>query len=133
MSALKKFLNDNKKAVGVVVVIAILFVVYINFFSEPQDDALLSGEDQTMVNSEIGREIVNTLNQLKVLEIDPEFFDDPVFQELTDFTVEVQERPVGKANPFAPGNNPNIAEGQDSDVTEQNQDIDSETDAEIAP
>ena len=53
--------------------------------------------------SSVGEDVLNLLNQIHSLKIDPSLFQSPVYQSLTDFTVTVPPEPIGKSNPFVSG------------------------------
>ncbi len=52
--------------------------------------------------SEVGDETLQLLSELKTLVLDEDIFTDKVFQNLEDFSMELQPQPVGRNNPFAP-------------------------------
>ena len=94
-------LKYKKVLIGIagLVVIVVLYNIFI--LGDKQDQgALVSNQNQSVINSELGREIVATLNRLKSIDIDPEFFEDPVYTRLLNFSVEIDPQPVGKTNPF---------------------------------
>lgn len=90
-------------AIGVVVIIGI--ILYNMFYLAPrqaeQDAGFIRSENQSITSTEIGREIVSTLNRLKTINIDPEFFNEERYQMLVDYSVEIQPQSVGKENPFS--------------------------------
>lgn len=77
-------------------------VLYNMFYLAPREDegGFIRAENQTITSTEIGREIVSTLNRLKTISIDPEFFDEDRYRVLVDYSVEIQPQEVGKENPF---------------------------------
>lgn len=93
-------MKKNQKVVLAIVVALILFSVYNTFFKAPVVDETITGESKEIINSEVGREIINTLNQLKAINIDTDVFDDPLFDNLYDFSRPLPKQPVGKTNPF---------------------------------
>jgi hypothetical protein len=52
----------------------------------------LQGEDQ---------ELVQTLLRLRSITLDGAIFQNPIFVNLKDFTVQIQPEPVGRPDPFA--------------------------------
>ncbi|MFW0870886.1 MAG: hypothetical protein ACKKL4_00260 [Patescibacteria group bacterium] len=105
MNQIKQLVSQYKNIlIGGVVVVGVL-VGYNIFYLTPKKEAQQAGairsENQNLISSEIGREIVATLNRLKSLNIDPDFFLEERFQRLMDFSVEIKEQPVGKNNPFS--------------------------------
>jgi hypothetical protein len=114
ISQIKQFISRyiNIIILGLVVVGAVIAynVFYLGPNSESDDAGAIRAENQAVASSEIGREIVTTLNRLKSITIDPDFFTEERFQRLVDFSVDIQEQPVGKNNPF---NRSDIVSGAD--------------------
>lgn len=100
MNSIRELMKKNQKVVIAVVVALILFSVYNTFFKPAVVDETITGESKEIINSEVGREIINTLNQLKAINIDTDIFDDPLFENLYDFSRPLPKQPVGKTNPF---------------------------------
>ncbi len=110
MDALKTTLQKFKKVIIAVLVIVALMFAYKIFVLDPskaENAGSLRSESDSIVSSEIGREIVGTLNRLKTINIDNDFFQEDAFVQLIDFSVEIQDQPIGRDNPFK---QPNIAE-----------------------
>lgn len=90
--------------IGVVVV---LFVLY-SYFLKPDTAAITSQpvvSTQATVNpaqSAVGRDIIALLVDLKAIKIKSDFFSDPTFGSLQDFSTPIPDEPRGRANPFAP-------------------------------
>jgi|GEM_PF-6891539 len=103
MEALKDTLQKFKKVIIAVLVLIGIMFAYKVFVLDPAkaDNAgSLRSESQSVVSSEIGREIVSTLNRLKTINIDPTFFEEDAFVQLIDFSVDIEDKPIGKENPF---------------------------------
>lgn len=103
METLKETLAKFKNIIIGAVVVILLLVGYNIFVLNGKSDtggALIRSENQSIMTTEYGREIVATLNRLKGINIDPAFFEEPNFTRLIDFSVEIQHQPVGKDNPF---------------------------------
>jgi hypothetical protein len=49
-----------------------------------------------------GAKILAILDKLKNITLDVSIFTNPMFQNLSDFTVELAPEPVSRPNPFAP-------------------------------
>jgi hypothetical protein len=96
--------NKTLWVVGVLVVCGI--IAYYGFSrSTGTDDTLDSTgvvNSQGIIEGDVGADIAALLAQLKTLNFDEAFFEDPSYKVLYDFTLEVPARPVGRANPFAP-------------------------------
>jgi hypothetical protein len=74
----------------------------------------------TDASSSVGADVLNLLNQIQSLQINTTLFQSPVYQSLTDFTVQVPTEPIGKSNPFATGaatGNPNPESAASSSLT----------------
>jgi hypothetical protein len=54
------------------------------------------------IQSDVGKELLNTLLQLRSLSLDDKIFSDQLFLNLVDFSVEIAPQPIGRFNPFAP-------------------------------
>ena len=103
MDALKTTLSKFKNVIiGALVVVGLMFAYNI-FVLQPkkaENAGSLRSENKNAVSTEIGREIVATLNRLKSLNIDPEFFQEDAFVQLIDFSVDLEDKEIGKQNPF---------------------------------
>lgn len=63
------------------------------------------GPTPTLVESAAmpgSQHILDTLNQLHTINLDPTIFTDPVFMSLSDFGVTIPPQQAGRRNPFAP-------------------------------
>lgn len=94
--------NGKYIAAGIALIVAI--IAYNIFYLQPrqadQDAGFIRSENQMITSTEIGREIVVTLNRLKTISIDPEFFNEERYQMLVDYSVEIQPQAVSRENPF---------------------------------
>ena len=71
------------------------------YLATADDSQLISIKDEDNI-SEVGRSTLETLLKLRSLSLDDSLFEDKVFKSLIDFSVELQEQPMGRNNPFAP-------------------------------
>lgn len=100
--------SSKKNLIIIVVIIAIAAVAMFYFLgSKKSSDTNSLVESTTAERTQAGRHVLALLNQIQRLEIDPSIFDEKtalgaVFATLQDYTVEIPELPVGRANPFAP-------------------------------
>lgn len=105
MNQIKQILSRYKNVIiGGILLVAMLVaynIFYLGPKKEAEDAGAIRSENQNLTSSQIGREIVTTLNRLKTLNIDPDFFLEERFGRLVDFSVEIKEQPVGKNNPFS--------------------------------
>lgn len=99
----------TSKKVSLFFLIALgIFGVYFFIFrreapKEPMEgDELISVTAPAPADAILGRELLTALGQLRDIKIDTSIFDDPVFQILSDFSVEIADQPVGRRNPFSP-------------------------------
>ena len=105
MNALKQTLLKFKWIIIGGITLLVLMVVYNLFFLEDdrrESTGLVREENTVDETSAIGREIIRTLNKISTITIDPDFFELASFRRLEDFSTEIEERPVGKDNPFLP-------------------------------
>ena len=80
------------------------FFAYNTFYVAPRQEGQSAGairsENESISQSELGREILFTLNRLKTITIDPDFFLENRFRQLVDFSVDIEPKPIGTENPF---------------------------------
>lgn len=85
-------------ALGLAVV---LFIGYIAFFRSSDDDVLLTSDDAQRAELE-SQELLSTLNEIKLIDVEGTILSDPLFLSLRDFRIPLGDEPAGRANPFAP-------------------------------
>lgn len=64
-----------------------------------------SGENARLADQALsgqGEEILRLLSMLKGIDIDADFFNDPLFMSLEDFSIQLPIADIGVPNPFAP-------------------------------
>jgi len=71
------------------------------FFSSNEDEILSVDAVASEISVE-SRKILDTLNELKALEIKGDVFKEPAFQSLVDISIVVNQEPKQRPNPFAP-------------------------------
>lgn len=62
----------------------------------------IQSDDVSGAESADERAILDTLLQLRSIELAGTIFNDPVFQSLRDTRTEIVPEPIGRRNPFAP-------------------------------
>ena len=85
----------NKNAIIVIIAIVAIFFVY-NLFSKKESISPIEEEEVDLVDPEI----VDTLQKIQSIKLDPAIFSDPIFNSLKDFSREIQDEPTGKTNIF---------------------------------
>lgn len=65
-----------------------------------QDTVALDAPTSSVVNE--GTKILAILQEMKNITLDTSIFTDPMFLNLSDFTVELTPEPISRPNPFAP-------------------------------
>jgi hypothetical protein len=85
----------------ITLVVAIALLVYF-YWSGSQATESITLEEIDGSNQAVGMKVLNLLNEINALRIDNEFFKDPAYQTLRDYTVEIPTLPVGRSNPFSP-------------------------------
>ncbi|MBU6431196.1 MAG: hypothetical protein KGJ58_02215 [Patescibacteria group bacterium] len=95
----------NNKVTLLILLIIAAFVGY-NYFlkkDKPTNGDLAVESQQQDQNGQpaIGKDLMAALFKLKSLTIDDTFFKDPIFNSLTDFTVQIAPQEVGRNNPFS--------------------------------
>lgn len=101
-------LDIIKKNKIILVVVALLlagFVWYGMGGGEETPDLLESDSLDGKVGSEVTvqeRATLDTLFQLRSIQLLGNIFNDPAFQALRDYRIEIVSEPIGRKNPFAP-------------------------------
>lgn len=93
-------LSKSKKIIVGLVVLVLCFVGYKVFLS-PADVAVPSEYSDASGNL-VGQDVLDLLQSLQNVSIDPALFSGYAFQNLEDFSITVQAEPLGRTNPFAP-------------------------------
>ncbi|PIQ91407.1 MAG: hypothetical protein COV70_03925 [Parcubacteria group bacterium CG11_big_fil_rev_8_21_14_0_20_39_22] len=126
-----KQLLKNKKTLIYIAVVAVLVLGYFLFFSADEETPPAGLVYESRVSEAdiiLGQRLLTLLAELKAISIDPEFFDSTLFDTLKDYSVPIDEQPVGRRNPFAP------LGGASQSSTEENESESSfEIEAEIGP
>lgn len=99
------FLKENKILAGILVGAVLLVGGYFAFFSGGGSSALLSSSSGTAPNSQVSKELLATIGNLKGITLDTKLFEDEAFTSLVDFHVDIPLQPVGRDNPFQQLNN----------------------------
>lgn len=91
-----------KNTIIVIIVILVLGFFGYNFLvkSPKQEDGLVSSANNNSIN--VGAGLLAALGTIDTLKIDTEFFKDPTFRRLVNFSKEIPTQPKGRSNPFAP-------------------------------
>ncbi len=96
MESLKK----NKVALVGIAIILFSFFAYKFFF--PPVEPLTSTESSSSAGL-VGQDLISELNRLKKLSnMDTSLFENPIFLGLKDISVSIQQKPIGRVNPFLP-------------------------------
>ncbi len=93
-----QFLKDNLMYIGVVLLLAAGFWVYMTYFAG-SSGAILSSD---AASSPLSQDVLATLSNLNTIKLDNSIFSDPVFNSLTDYGVVIPPETAGRRNPFAP-------------------------------
>lgn len=86
------------------VIIGASFLVY-SFFIKSSDSnesisSTPSAVEMNQTDNTTGNQILKILSNLKTIRIDKNFFSEPAFIELQDYSVNLTEEQVGRQNPF---------------------------------
>ncbi len=105
----------NKKLIliiGLVIIAGVGYGIFISSRSPSEDststrqvvglDGQTSTEGVEDVTGEAGREFVTQLLAIQSINFNLNFFNDPVFRNLQDFSQVIEKQPIGRPNPFAP-------------------------------
>ncbi len=87
-------------ALGLAIILFVGYVVFIKNGST-DSDTLVAGTFSEEAGLE-SQQLLTTLNELKLLNVEGRLFSDPLFLSLRDFRIELGTEPGGRSNPFAP-------------------------------
>ena len=103
------FIKENKTLAIILLVAVLLTGGYFAFFSGGGSSALLTSSGATTSTSQVSRELLATIGDLRGINLDTKIFTDDAYTSLVDFHVDIPLQPVGRQNPFQPlqgGNRP---------------------------
>ena len=83
------------------VIVAVAGGIYFYVSGKPTADSSLQANAVDATGA-VGAQVLALLGQVRTLNIDVSFFNDPIFNTLHDFTVPIPSQIVGRPNPFAP-------------------------------
>lgn len=95
------YLKENKSLAAVVIIVVLGVGGYFAYRSS-SNEALLSSTGTATETSQVSRELLLTISDLKTITLDNSIFTDEAFVSLVDFRVDIPLQPVGRDNPFAP-------------------------------
>lgn len=95
------YLKENKGLAAIVIIVVLGVAGYFAYRSS-DNTALLSSTGMATPTSQISRELLLTIGDLKTITLDNSIFADAAFMSLVDFRVDIPLQPVGRDNPFAP-------------------------------
>ena len=92
----------NKSFKITIAVILVLMVVFGYWQYSSKNKTSDENKNETQDSKKLGEEskIISTLERLKKIEINADFFNDNVLKSLSDFSRELIPEPVGRMNPF---------------------------------
>jgi hypothetical protein len=92
----------KKSTIIVIVVLVVAAAAYFYLEGSPSSSSSSSLDQQQTDMGTLGTQVLSLLNQTRSLKIDTTLFSDPGYKTLQDYTVDVPQVGVGRANPFAP-------------------------------
>lgn len=92
-----EFIKQYKGSIVTILIVVGIFYIYSAFFNTTPEDVELNTQKE-----EIGRDLLNLVNELKVLQFDGKIFENNLFLGLTNFEQEISPQSKGRSNPFAP-------------------------------
>jgi hypothetical protein len=118
-------LMKNQKRKSLLSIVCLVFVCFFAYQywvkAETTDSQLVSTNNTS--SGGVGDETLQILSELRTLILDEDIFTDEAFKNLKDFSMEIQEQPIGRNNPFslvgsdgeyvAVGMNPRVVECED--------------------
>ncbi len=104
MESLKQTIQKFATYIIVTIVLGALLLAYNTFYvstlQEAKNIEAIRSENQLVSQSELGREILFILNNLKTIQLDIDFFSRDEYTQLQDFSEKITAKPVGTENPF---------------------------------
>ncbi|MFH1402171.1 MAG: hypothetical protein ABIG87_00920 [Patescibacteria group bacterium] len=97
----KKNKQQFKNILLTLITVLFLFFSY-QYMVKADSDSQLSSVVNDSNISQVGAETLETLLNLRSMSLNADIFEDISFKKLVDFSVKLQEQPVGRINPFAP-------------------------------
>lgn len=98
-----QFIRSNKRLAFLIAIAALIVIGYVLFRpGGGSENPLTKSSTGGSPPQSIGRELLVTLGDLRLLTLDGSIFTDPVFMSLQDFSVPLPTLPAGRRNPFAP-------------------------------
>jgi hypothetical protein len=89
--------------IGILLVICAVFYYFYAASNAPvSPDSSLTLTTGSTGGAPVGSDVLSLLSEISGLNIDTSFFQTPVYESLTDFSVTIPSEPVGKSNPFLP-------------------------------
>lgn len=99
----------GKTATNISIVLGLITVAFAGYYLYTQRAATtleFQGNPQNLQNMlNNTRVFIERRQALNQVELDVAFFEDPRFRALRSYTTPIEERPVGRSDPFAPVNN----------------------------
>jgi hypothetical protein len=92
----------KNKIILAVAALAIVAGLWYGLFGGPSSAPALTTENPSGVVSEENKDIVTSLLQLRSVTLSGTIFTSQVFKGLKDFSTDIRQEPVGRADPFAP-------------------------------
>jgi hypothetical protein len=86
---------QNKKIIILFIICCVGVFGYFTFFNSPTSDEKTGGSNQL-----VGQDILDLVQSLQRVSIDPSLFSGPFFKNLKDFTTPVIPEEQGRTNPF---------------------------------
>ena len=96
------FLKENKMLAGILIGAVLLVGGYFAFFSGSGSAALLTSTSTATPTSQVSKELLATIGDLKAITLDNSIFSDAAYTSLVDFHIDIPLQPFGRTNPFAP-------------------------------
>jgi hypothetical protein len=100
-------MQSSSKMPAIIGILLVVCAVGYYFYSTSNapvssDSSLTLTTSSTGGGGPVGSDVLSLLSEINGLNIDTSFFQTPVYESLTDFSVTIPSEPVGKSNPFMP-------------------------------
>jgi len=95
-------LVKQNKFLFVIAALVIAGFVWYGLSEKKPKEGLLTSESVSGAQSAAERELLDTLLELRSIQLSGQIFGDPAFGRLQDFSTQIVSEPIGRKNPFAP-------------------------------
>ncbi len=86
--------------ISATIVILLVVGVYFLFIRAAPEKALFDEFGNPVESEVVGKDLIKLLAEVQAVNLDTSLFESEAFVKLTDFTMQLNNEPRGRANPF---------------------------------